>query len=344
MIKISFGILALNSQPFLEYNLRALYPFAHQIIVVEGAVRAAASLSTSDGHSTDGTLQMLQDFQRNSDPQGKLIIVTAKDEGYRDGFWPEKDEMSQAYAARITGDWLWQVDSDEFYFPEDMRSVITQLGTDSSISAVSFPYIEFFGSFESYITGQWHMYEHARFHRLFRWQPGYRYVTHRPPTVVDESGIDLREKHWVSKPQNQGIHIVLFHYSYVFPRQARQKVEYYSNVEWTAAFRENQRWFDESYIALRRPMFLGERGGLQWLEKYEGEHPDVVNALRNDIRSGIVTEPLRSTQDIDELLHSPGYAFRRSVARIFLAVYWPIRIVWKAIRSMLIHSPISCRH
>ena len=34
--RISFGIIVLNGEPFTRYNLRALYPFAHQIIVAEG--------------------------------------------------------------------------------------------------------------------------------------------------------------------------------------------------------------------------------------------------------------------------------------------------------------------
>ena len=33
---ITFGMIVLNGEPFVRYNLRALYPFAHQIIVVEG--------------------------------------------------------------------------------------------------------------------------------------------------------------------------------------------------------------------------------------------------------------------------------------------------------------------
>src|SRR3990172_1499011 len=50
MPRISFGIIALNAQPFLEYNLRAIYPFAHEIIVVEGAVRTAAAPAPALAH------------------------------------------------------------------------------------------------------------------------------------------------------------------------------------------------------------------------------------------------------------------------------------------------------
>ena len=338
MTRISFGILALNAQPFLEYNLRALYPFAHEIIVVEGAVRAAASLATPDGHSTDGTLQMLAVFKKKNDPKEKLQIVSAAEEGYADGFWPEKDEMSRAYAKRATGEWLWQVDSDEFYRGKDMAAVLSLLQTDPAISTISFPYFEFFGSFDSVITGSWHLYEHRLFHRVFRWGPGYHYASHRPPTVIDESRTDLRNKYWIRAPKNGTAPIYLYHYSYVLPKQAQQKVGYYSNVEWTSSFRDNKRWFNEGFVQLRRPLFLGEKGwpNLQWLERYRGKHPEEIVTLRTDLAAGKVTEALRPTEDIEKLLSSPLYSLQRAGARLLLAVYWPLRSVWKAIRRSII--------
>jgi hypothetical protein len=90
-VRITFGMIVLNGEPFVKYNLSSVYPFAHQIIVVEGACRSALSVSRSDGHSTDGTLESLYRFQHELDPDKKVIIVTAVDEGYSDGLWPEKD-------------------------------------------------------------------------------------------------------------------------------------------------------------------------------------------------------------------------------------------------------------
>jgi len=81
MVRVTFGIIVLNGQPFLEYNLHALYPFAHQIIVVEGATEAAASLATADGHSTDGTLEVLRRFKAEHDPDGKVVLVTGGSSG-----------------------------------------------------------------------------------------------------------------------------------------------------------------------------------------------------------------------------------------------------------------------
>ena len=61
--KVTFGIIVLNGEPFTRYCLRSLYPFAHEILVVEGAAPAAAKVATPDGHSTDGTLETLYRFK-----------------------------------------------------------------------------------------------------------------------------------------------------------------------------------------------------------------------------------------------------------------------------------------
>src|SRR3972149_5144723 len=116
-------MIVLNGEPFTRYNLRSIYPFAHQIIVVEGACGSARSISTEDGHSRDSTLEVLRRVQREEDPEKKVLVVTAEEEGRGNGFWAEKDEMSQAYAKRATGNYIWQVDSDEFYLPGDMETV-----------------------------------------------------------------------------------------------------------------------------------------------------------------------------------------------------------------------------
>ena len=75
MSKITFGIIVLNGEPFTRYNLRALYPFAHEIIVAEGASSKAACVATPEGHSTDGTLEILRQFKEKGDPDNKLTIV-----------------------------------------------------------------------------------------------------------------------------------------------------------------------------------------------------------------------------------------------------------------------------
>ncbi|HSS98076.1 MAG TPA: hypothetical protein VLK33_13640, partial [Terriglobales bacterium] len=116
-------------------------------------------------------------------------------------------------------------------------------------------------------------------------------------------------------------------------KQAQQKVGYYSQVNWTDAFRENSRWLNDSYVKLKNPMFLGDRGPeLQWLERFKGEHPHAIQELQRDLASGKASEPLRSKKDIERLLASPIYYFTRLLARIFLVIFWPLRGLWKKLR------------
>lgn len=337
MAKIAFGMIALNARPLIEYNLPALYPFAHQIIVVEGATRSAASLADAKGHSLDGTHTWLRDFKSQNDPENKLLIVSAKDEGFSDGLWPEKDEMSQAYAKRASGDWLWQVDSDEFYKPKDMMHIISILDRQPDLNGVSFPFIEFWGSFDYITNGTWYLQEFTAVPRVFRWGKDFTYTNHRPPQVADNRGVVLDHRRFLKGNALKRTGIFMYHYSYVFPKQTLQKVGYYTNVGWTDMFRKNAGWLQESYFGLKRPMFLGDRkhSALQWLERFKGTHPDAIGELQADLAAGHISEALRPTDDIERLLSSRLYAVERALARAFLAVFWPLRTFWKRIRAVI---------
>lgn len=315
--RITFGMIVLNGEPFTRYNLRALYPFAHEIVVVEGACPTAKDFATADGHSRDGTLSLLREFQSDEDPEGKLIIVTAEDEGLPNGFWSEKDEMSQAYARRATGEYLWQVDVDEFYRLADMQAVIEMLQQDAGIKAVSFRLKTFWGGPE-YLTDGPYL---RRFdcHRLFAWAPGYRYTTHRPPTVVDEQGRDLRTIKSVTADQLARRGIYLYHYSFLFPFQVHFKLAYYGPLSPSLQSRR-EAWF-RNYFDLARPFFIDDTsilGEPSWLLRFQGQHPDAIRQLCDDINRGRVHVERRSTDDIETLLRSPWYATRRA----FLPIVW----------------------
>ena len=226
--RVTFGIIVLNGEPFTRYCLRSLYPFAHEIIVVEGGHENAFAVSTPDGHSRDATLETLYRFKEEEDPLDKVQIVV------RDGPWPQKDEFgnsktpqSRAYAERATGDYLWQVDIDEFYRPNEMAMVLDMLGADPAITAVSFNVYPFWGGME-YISDGWRWRRGAiTFHRLFKWGPGYRYATHQPPTVWDERGRDLRGLKWVSGDALARRGVRMYHYDHLFPHQVRNKALIY---------------------------------------------------------------------------------------------------------------------
>lgn len=329
-VRITFGMIVLNGEPFTRYNLRSIYPWAHQIIVVEGACRAAAALANEMGHSTDGTLEVLRQFQADEDPEGKLTIVTAEDEGHPDGFWPgEKHEMSQAYAKRTTGNYLWQMDVDEFYREEDMPRILELL--HNGADAVTFPTLMFWGGIQFVEDGQYMRNHKGReFHRLFRWGPGFRYATHRPPTVMDADGHDLRNMRWVRASELDQNRLYMYHYSMLLPKQVKEKCSYYSRVEW-AEFEKIERWVQETYFDLKHPFAVCHTMSvpLSWLDEYKGTHSQQVLKMIEDIREGLYPKiELRSTDDILRAIRSPRYRVGRLARKLWVS-FLPVRnTVW----------------
>lgn len=331
-------MIVLNGQPFLRYCLRALYPFAHEIIIVEGASPHAVAIATPEGHSTDGTLAAVRRFEAEEDPEGKVSLVTAEDEGYPDGFWPgEKTEQSQAYARRATGDWLWQVDVDEFYLAEDMAWICSALLTRSDVWAVSFKHLLFWGNPTCRVDGWYLRHGYKESHRVFRWGPGFSYVAHRPPTVVDGQGVNLRKRGWIRPHFLAKRDIFLYHYAFLFPAQVEAKCQYYAAVDW-ARFQNMNRWAEDTYANLSNPYRVHNYPGFpSWLQAHPGRHPAQVQVLWDDVRNGRLEEPmtLRRTDDIERLLASRRYRWGALLLKVTGRPGWAIWTLPSSVYMML---------
>lgn len=308
--KVTFGIIVLNGEPFTRYCLRALYPFAHEIIVVEGATVSASTIATPDGHSTDDTLETLYYFKAEEDPDDKVKIIT------KNGFWSEKDEQSQAYAERATGDYLWQVDIDEFYKEKDMQCILKMMQKDPNITSVSFKQITFWGGC-NYVTDGWYLRRGAAiYHRLFKWGPGYFYATHRPPTVYDPQGVNLRELKWINGYQLAQKGIFLYHYSLVFPKQVLDKCIYYNQTDWAGHATGAVEWAYNNFFALKDPFRVHNVYQYpSWLERYYGTHPLEIMHMRKDIEEGRIKIDIRPNEDVEKLLSSWRYILKRCVMK-----------------------------
>ena len=314
--KISFGIIVLNGEPFTRYCIRQLYPFAHQIIVVEGASPAASTLATPEGHSSDGTMEAILEFKKHEDPEDKLVIVTAEDDGHPNGFWPgEKDEQSRAYAKRATGDYLWQVDIDEFYGIRKIlkKKIIAWIQEYPSISGFSFYWMNFWGGFQ-YLADGWdyrNMVADMRgIRRVFRWGEHYRYVTHRPPTIVNAEGQDVCRLSWIEADDTARKGIYCFHYGMVFPHQEpTAKINYYRRL-WDHYSTVNT-WYQESFRTLQSTYHIihGTRPP-SLVDPFSWRTPPTdPSAHRGHRRSTKVHIELRPTEDIESLLSSIKYGF-----------------------------------
>ena len=280
----------------------------------------------------------LRRFAREEDPEGKLFVITAEDDGHADGFWPgEKDEQSRAYAARATGDYLWQVDVDEFYLPSHMQRVLDTLSRTPGITAVTFPTLTFWGAPDCTVDGWFLRGGAANYHRLFRWQPGSTYATHRPPTVLDPFGRDTRRLEWLDAAATARLGVMMFHYSLLFPAQVVEKIEYYSGwglfSDSADSFEEpaGRRWLAESYISLRRPYRVHSvYRHPSWLRRFCGPWPPQIQRLWADIAAGLIEVDLRPMADADRLLRSPWYVAGRSLLELWEpADRWAWRVRWE---------------
>lgn len=333
--RITFGIIVLNGEPFTRYCLRSLYPYAHQIIVVEGGHEDARAVTTADGHSIDGTLDVLERFKAEEDPLGKVQIVT------RDGFWPKTDEagrhrthQSRAYAERATGDYLWQIDIDEFYLPSQMESVLHMLVHDPTITAVSFNLLAFWGGLDYVHDGWYWRRGGVQCHRLFKWGAGYRYVRHEPPMVHDDCGRDAHQLHWIGGDEMESQGVRMYHYDHLFPHQVRQKAAIY-RFEKPRVCAEIERWAEESYIRLGHPFHVERHYWYpSWLERYRGDHPPEVLRMMADIQTGHLAVEQRRTDDIERLLRSPVYR----AGRLALKAADPVDRVWRWSRVQAVRA------
>jgi len=326
-------MIVLNGEPFTRYNIRALYPFAHEIIVVEGACSASKNCATLDGHSNDGTPNILRDFRSWEDPEQKLTIITAEDEGHPDGFWAEKDEMSQAYAKRATGDYLWQIDMDEFYHARDIQRVIKMLTENPELKAVTFRALSFWGGLKYRTDGIYLRTGAQDFHRLFAWGPGYEYVTHRPPTVVDEHGRNLRDLSCLTARTLASRGIYMYHYTFVFPFQVRSKFEYHDALDrengLSPFILEKRKAWLRNYFDLRDPFLIDDTSvisGPSWIRRFRGEHPEGILQLKNDIIQRNIILEQRKTEDIESLLMSLWYDIK---VIFYIIILTPIELAKK---------------
>lgn len=214
-LRFSFGMIVFNGAAFLREVLESIYDFAFEIIVVEGPDLNALPMAGPDGGSTDGTMDILRSFP---DPEKKLKIIR--------GVWQSKDQQCNRFIEEASGDYIWQVDDDEIYKKEDLLKVERILLNDPGITAVAFCWQNFFKSFDRVMVAD-PFYE---VWRLFRLRPGYRFLTHRPPTVVDSSsGAVMNDTKPLRGQALADAGIYIYHYSYVFDFQVRDKIQYHTN-------------------------------------------------------------------------------------------------------------------
>jgi hypothetical protein len=209
-------ILAFNAEKTLEACLRHITPFFDKVVVVEGAVGPNDPWThntdqfTQDGRSTDKTLEIISRYPV------ELI--------QRIGFWEDKTAMCNAATCVAAPGWLWQFDADEFFHATDILTLKEKLeGSWANAAAVEFRAFHFWGT-RDFVTDPrkdcWGNIEPWR--RIFRFEPGDRFLTHEPPRMRREGEI-------ITRDMTTDLDLFVYHYGYIFEGQAKTKSILYND-------------------------------------------------------------------------------------------------------------------
>jgi len=264
-MKISFGMIVFNAletlpEGMLGACLDNVYEFAHEILISEGAVQPTkrnngdATWASKDGRSTDGTLSFLEKYP---DPQNKIKIYI------KDGYWKGKLQMCNAYLEGMTGDYLFQLDSDEFYHKQDMEKIVSLLDKNPEIDSVHFYANHFFGGYDYCCDERATKWANLiPWKRVFKYRPGEIWQSHAPPVF------GTINKNIITRDTTLLMGIKLYHYSFVERTQAEFKTKYYgAGIDYANLWDE---WHKNHDLKLVH----GDK-----TYEFLGEHPEVIKRL-----------------------------------------------------------------
>jgi len=262
-MRITIGMIVFNAISVLPENMLKLcienmYDIADEFIIVEGATNGYDGYTipfTNNGRSSDGTLEFLQELNLKY-PKIKII--------YKDGFWNGKTEMCNAYASISTGDYLWQLDSDEFYKKEDQIKILELLNKQKP-DAVHFYANHFFGGFDYCIderTTSWG--NDIPWMRIFKNKPlKSKWLSHEPPNYICD-GLICNQGIVITRENTLKDGIKMYHYSYVDEKQIRFKDIFFRQTP------NYQNYWNN---------FKNDKNSLVWggeVNEFCDEHPEII--------------------------------------------------------------------
>jgi len=291
-MRITAAMIILNGDHVLKQSLQSIYDFVDEIVIAEGPVKYWQQQGIEK--STDMTIQILSDFY---DPERKIRYVSEK--------YHEKDEQFQRALNLMqkVPDYLMQVDCDEVWTQNSLKGLQDLLKYRKPIS-VGVHSHTFVGGLDRVISG----FEEKtdNFLRVFKWEKGCQFVTHRPPTIRYSNGNQTRGRGHIDSDDARDYHgVSMCHYSYVWPSQVKSKIDYYKSkvsmqncipdfydsywLPWVKSASLEEKWEIEKKI-LGMHEFKPEIRGPAFTKPYVDEHPDSIWSDRSNLLKRIQKE------------------------------------------------------
>lgn len=264
MMCIVFNILDVLPKNMFELCVQNMYDSVDEIIIVEGATKSLSGYwdgnttqYTNNGRSKDGTIDYIYDLKKKYD-KVKLIIG--------DGFWNGKTSMCNEAAKIAIGDYIWQVDSDEFYKKEDQIKILKFLEEEKP-DLVQFYANHFFGGFDYCIderTSNGWGNGLTDWMRIFKNIPGKSYwLSHEPPQYICD-GLECKKGKIITRETTLDKGIKMYHYSYVQKSQIDFKDVFFGQTP-------NYRNFWDTFQKNKNTLIFDSK-----VNEFDGEHPEII--------------------------------------------------------------------
>jgi predicted SAM-dependent methyltransferase len=207
--------IAYNSRPFLEASINMMKNFVDKIVVVEGAIKKAFEI-TGEIRSTDGTFEYL--FGIVQEARGIDLV-------FQENPYESKMDM-QNFGLRMSNtEYVWLVDTDEFYLDSDIVKIITILKEEKP-DLINFHALNFFKGKDYIISGGGSKFKlnSSRISRVFRIEEGCNFISHRPPTL------NINPKNVITSVITKKLNIPMYHFGYIFEDQVEFKAKLYERI------------------------------------------------------------------------------------------------------------------
>lgn len=244
-----------NEEEFIGGTLRSIYDEVDQIIVIEGAVKNRPN-STEDGHSTDRTVEIINDFKDSHDPDHKILFIQIGKP------FENLEELKQTFIDLTTpGDWLIINDADEFYRPTDIRRLRTAIDRYPHAQEFVPLFLHFYGDYEHIaVPGPEWQPQHQR---VFKVVQGMKY--HQHPVVHLPNGESTYFSPYLQHRRYMLNDFFIYHYGYarqgmddvMKEKQAYYEKELAAHGAANVKFDEKvQAWFDgtEPVLEFKEPV------------------------------------------------------------------------------------------
>ena len=270
-----------NGEYFLRECLECVYPYAHKIIIAEGATAKWGNTHRwKTPRSQDNTINIIKQFP---DPNNKVVLIQ------NDSFYKNETQQSNLTLKAMPGDtdYIWVLDADELYTGAGIKHVIKRL-RNKNFTYVEFNMYNFFKNIHTiaYDSGKGWGYN-TPIPRIFKYYKGSLFQSGRgekiPPTILDNKGRNVKKIRPLFAGDNKTF---MYHYSYVLDKQVREKIYYYSKLfkrRDLLLWYKNvwKRWDDNrKLVEVKHSVHPTVRGGKT--KRFTGEHPGPIK-----IRYGI---------------------------------------------------------